>query len=363
MRKVLTENLEAGMKVAKPLYLADGTVLLNAGVRLKESYIERLKERDVPAVFIVDEHLPDVEVPEVLSDQTRLQTTQTLRKCMNDIEFGTSFNARQVKKSVNDMIDELIAKRHVVVHLSDIRAYDDYTFGHSVNVAALSILTGISLGYNKLELRDLGIGALLHDIGKVTVAEEILLKPDTLTDEEYEEIKKHARNGYEIIRESKEINSYSAHVAFQHHERINGTGYPRGLKGDDILEFAQIVAVADVYDAITCDRVYRDALPPYKALDVLEDMMQAELNHEIVQKFFENIAVYPIGTLVELSTGDVGLVVDVNKEDLSAPVVRLIESEEEDHSTEIKELDLMHEPEVKISDVITDSQRSKYIDK
>lgn len=358
MRKVLTEDLKPGMKVAKPLYLADGTVLLNAGVTLKESYIQQLKERNIPALFIIDEDLPDVEVPEVISDQTRLQATQTLQECMNDISLGNQFNARRVKKAVNNIVDELTSKRHVVVHLNDIRAYDDYTFGHSVNVTSLAILTGMSMGYNKLELRDLGIGALLHDVGKITVDEDILLKPEGLTDEEFAEVQKHTRRGYEIVKETDGISSCSAHIAFQHHERINGSGYPRGLTGDEMLEFAQIVAVVDVYDAITCDRVYRDALAPHEALEVLEDMMQAKLNHEIVQVFFENVAIYPIGTLVELSTGQIGIVVDVNKEDLSSPVVRLIKEDD----VEIEEVDLMHNKEIEIVDVITDSKRDEYID-
>ncbi|MBM7623006.1 HD-GYP domain-containing protein [Sporohalobacter salinus] len=357
MRKVLTEDLEAGMKVAKPLYLSDGTVLLNAGVILKDSYIEQLKERNIPAVFIIDENLPEVEVPEVISDQTKLQATQTLRECMNDISLGTKLNARKVKKAVNDIVDEITSKNHVVVHLNDIRAYDDYTFGHSVNVTSLAILTGMSMGYNKLELRDLGVGALLHDIGKITVDEGILLKPDSLTDEEFAEIQKHTRRGYEIIRDTEGISSCSAHVAFQHHERMNGSGYPRGLQGDEILEFAQIAAVVDVYDAVTCDRVYRDAFAPHEALELLEDMMQAELNHEIVQIFFENVAIYPIGTLVELNNGEIGIVVDVNKEDLSSPVIRLIKEDDE-----IEEIDLMHNEEIEIKEVITDSKRSEYIE-
>ncbi|SDC71835.1 MULTISPECIES: HD-GYP domain-containing protein [unclassified Candidatus Frackibacter] len=361
MRKVLTEDLEPGMKVAKTLYLSDGRVLLNAGVILKDSYIDRLKKKDIPALFIADESLPEVEIPEVISDQTRLETSKLLRECMNDIELGNELNSRKIKKAVNEMVDELTSKRHVIVHLNDIRAYDDYTFGHSVNVTALSILTGISLGYNKLELRDLGVGSLLHDVGKTFVDDSILLKPGRLTDEEFKEVQKHSKKGYDIVKDAEGISMPSAHIAYQHHEKYNGTGYPRGLKGDEIIEFAQIVTVADVYDAITTDRVYRNAMPAHEALHVLEDMMQAELNPDIAQTLFKNIAIYPIGSLVELNTGEAGLVVDVNKEDLSSPVVRIIsskgdKSDQQEHD-KIIEVDLMHNEEVEIKDVITDRTR------
>ncbi|SJZ45138.1 HD-GYP domain-containing protein [Selenihalanaerobacter shriftii] len=356
MRKVLTGDLKPGMRVAKTLYVSDGRILLNSGVILKEAYIRRLKEKDIPAVYIMDETLPEVEVPEFISDQTRLQTAETLRGCMNSIDMGTELNARKIKKTVNEIVDELTSKRHVIVHLNDIRAYDDYTFGHSVSVTALSILTGISLGYNKLELRDLGVGALLHDAGKIKIDESILLKPSKLTENEFEEVKQHPRIGYDLIKETDGISFPSAHIAYQHHEKYNGSGYPRGLKGDDILEFAQIVAVADIYDAITTDRVYRKALPAHKALEVMHNLMQAQLNPDIAQMLFKNVAVYPIGSVVELNTGELGIVVDVNKEDLSAPVVRIIKGDEINQD-EITEIDLMHNKGIIIKDVITDRKK------
>ncbi|MCK8824163.1 HD-GYP domain-containing protein [Fuchsiella alkaliacetigena] len=357
MRKVLVEDLKPGMRVGKTIYLSDGRVMLNAGVILKKSYIRRLEELSIPAVFIVDESLPNVEIPEVISDQTRLKASMALRECMGNIELGSQLNARKVKQAVNDIVDELASKRHVIIHLNDIRAYDDYTFGHSVNVTVLSILTAMNMGYNKLELRDLGVGALLHDIGKTLISEEIILKPGPLNETEFKEVKKHCQLGYELIKDAEGISTYSAHVAYQHHERRNGTGYPRGLKEEEILEFAQIVAVADVYDAITTDRVYAEALPAHKAMQTLEEMMQAELNSDITQHLLSNIAVYPIGTLVRLNTGDLGLVVDVNKEDLSAPVIRIVENATGNRPEEITEVDLMYSEEVVVEKVITDCER------
>ncbi|MBC7076240.1 MAG: HD-GYP domain-containing protein, partial [Syntrophomonadaceae bacterium] len=218
----------------------------------------------------------------------------------------------------------LLSNRDILIHMSDIRTFDDYTFAHSVNVCILSLITGITLGYDDLKLRDLGIGALLHDIGKTKIDKEILNKPDDLTKEEFNEIKKHTVYGFKILRQYDDIPLLSAHIAYQHHERWDGQGYPRGLSDKNIHEYARIVAVADVYDALLADRPYRPSYTVNQAITILKRMSGIYLDANCVDSLIANIAIYPIGSVIELNTGEIGVVVDVNKKAPSKPVVKII---------------------------------------
>ena len=155
---------------------------------------------------------------------------------------------------VDQIIDELLADLSVLVNLTDIRTFDDYTFASLSNVSVLAIMTGITMGYNDLQLKELGVGAILHDLGKIRIDKSILSKTGELSKEEYEEVKRHPVYGFEILRQYQDVSLLSANVAFQHHERWDGSGYPRGLSGENILEYARIVAACDVYDALLADR-------------------------------------------------------------------------------------------------------------
>lgn len=153
--------------------------------------------------------------------------------------------------------------------LTDVCSYDQYIFTHSLNVTLYSLAIGMHLKLSTKNLETLGLGAILHDVGKMKVPAEILMKPGKLTEEEFEEIKKHSEEGFRILRNVQTIPLLVAHCAFQHHERLNGSGYPRGIKGNEIHEFGKIIAVADVFDAVTSNRVYRQAMLPHEGLEIL----------------------------------------------------------------------------------------------
>jgi len=202
--------------------------------------------------------------------------------------------------------------------------YDEYTFYHSVNTTILALLLGMGKGYNQSRLLELGMGVLMHDIGKTSVNVEILNKEGKLTEEEFEEIKKHTTYGYDLIRKNRDFSVNSAHVAFQHHERWTGGGYPRGLCGREIHELGRIAAVADVYDALVSKRAYRDALEPYQAYEYVLFQSGYLFDPEIVKIFSRHVSLYPVGTGVELSNGMRGNVIRQNKGIPDRPVVRTI---------------------------------------
>lgn len=326
MIRIRTENLTSGMIVARNIYSSDGRILLHAGIELNPNYINRLLTLGISSVYIKDQFDDEINVVirEPVSEETRIETLKEVKNAFEALEENRSMNTRLVKSLVNKILDEILANSDILINLCDIRSFDDYTFGHSVNVCILSIMTGITLGYHDLKLKEIGIGSLLHDIGKIYIAKSILNKPDDLTKEEYAEIKRHPEYGFEILRRYPDIPLLSAHIAFQHHERWDGQGYPRGLAGEDIHEYARIVAVADVYDALLSDRPYRPSYTINQAITILNRMAGIYLEQRCVTALLSNIAVYPIGTIVELNTGDIGIVVDVNKTVPTRPVLKMI---------------------------------------
>jgi HD-GYP domain-containing protein (c-di-GMP phosphodiesterase class II) len=352
MRRILLENISSGMRLAKPLYSAEGQVLLNAGTHLTERYVQRLKEMDVTYIYIEDELTQDIDIPDVISERARIESVVAAKNLMDKVRLGKSVDAMQAKKTTNMLVDELCRSHGTLMNFIDMRTRTDYLYGHAVSVCILSIMTGISLGYDELRLRDLGVGALLHDVGKVQISQDILNKNGRLTHSELEEIKKHPWLGFEILRKNPDISLISAHCAFQHHERYDGSGYPRGLKGKDITEYAHIIAIADVYDALTADNTYRPAVPVYEALSIILKAAGTYFDTELVNRFAENIAVYPIGTVVRLNTNAIGVVVDLSREFKTRPIVRIIVDENKHQLSRLLEIDLSKNPRLYIADVV-----------
>jgi len=272
------------------------------------------------------------------------------------MEINQRLNIKAVKEVVDSIIDELLANREVLFHLADIRSYDDYTFFHSVNVCILSLMTAITLGYNQLKLKELGIGALLHDIGKIRLSKKLLNKPEELTSEEYQLIRKHPEFGYQILRTYDDVPLLSAHVSLQHHERWDGKGYPRRLAGEQIHEYARIVAVADVYDALLADRPYRPAYSVNQAVTNISRMSNTYFQPRAVAALVSNIAVFPIGSVVMLSTGQTGIVVDVNSNYPTRPVVKVVYDQYGNKMPKSHEVDLTRLNTVFIAKVLSEEE-------
>lgn len=352
MRRILVDNLTAGMKLAKPIYTADAKILLNAGLELRDRYIERLRGLEVTYVYIEDELTADIDVQDVVSEQARVESVASAKKIMDSVKFGKTVDSTQAKRVTNSLVDELCRNHGILVNFIDMRTKADYLFSHSVNVCILSVMTGINLEYDELRLRDLGVGALLHDVGKTMIDPAIVNKTDRLTTAELEEIRKHPQHGFEILRKNPDISLISAHCAFQHHERFDGSGYPRNLANNEIHQAAQIVALADVYDALTSDSTYRKAVPVYEALAIITKAAGTYFDPTLVDSFASNIAPYPIGSVVRLSNNFFGVVADISQDAKTRPVIRLIADENRKRINRIVEIDLSKNPRLYIADVV-----------
>jgi HD-GYP domain-containing protein (c-di-GMP phosphodiesterase class II) len=227
-----------------------------------------------------------------------------------------------------------------MIMLMDMNSVDHYLYQHSLNVCVYTTLLGMSHGYTKEELTTLGMGALLHDIGKTQIAIDVLRKPSSLTKEEYEEMKQHARFGYELLKDEPNLPLLVAHCAFQHHERIDGSGYPRGIKGSEIHDYAKWIGVVDSYDAMTTNRVYSSPMLPHDAIERLYAGTGTLYEQKMVQLFRDKVAIYPIGITVKLQTGESGIVADLNYSYPHRPIVRILYNEAGEELKSPYEIDL-----------------------
>ncbi|MGM0651765.1 MAG: HD-GYP domain-containing protein, partial [Bacillota bacterium] len=231
---------------------------------------------------------------------------------------------KEVIKTVTKIINELLENKDIVVQLTDIRARGDYHFAHSVNCTILAVLVATKKNYDYNALRYLATGTLLHDLGMTAIPESILNKPAELTEDERKTIQTHPSYGFEIFKKTRLFDARAGIVILQHHERIQGQGYPGGLCGDRIHQSAQIVGIVDVYDALTSERPFRKAFPPYRAIEMLMSRGGEYFNLEILQHFFSVVAAYPFGSHVYLSNEDSGLVIANNPGLTLRPVVRVL---------------------------------------
>lgn len=359
MRKVPTEYLAPGMITAKHLYTNDGRVLLAEGVELNKKYINRLIQKGIPALYVKDKISADVVVEDVVLDNTRNQAVVQIKHAITHLAKKVAdkkINIVNINKTISDIVDQLLLNSDIIYNLADIRTVDNYLFSHSVNVCILSVMTGIALQYDRTQLEDLARGALLHDVGKVMVPYDILNKPGRLTPDEFEEIKKHPGYSLEILRKNSCISSVSRIIAYQHHEKYNGEGYPAGLRGGDIMEASQIVGMADMYDAITSDRCYRGAMPPNEAYELISASGDYYFKFDLVKAFLNQIAAYPVGSYVELSTKEIALVIENRKGYSLKPRLRIIMSSGHSIVQPFKEIDLFDIKDVVIARILQENE-------
>ncbi|MGI6097423.1 MAG: HD-GYP domain-containing protein [Dethiobacteria bacterium] len=353
--------LRPGMVLARSIYDRGGNLLLGAGVKLKPQYIHQLRQLGFPAVYVEDAQIKDVIVEDVIFEETRMEAVQEVKKIMTTIEATGEGKGelpsirKKLAKVVANIVDELLANPDVMVNLTDIRTADSYTFAHSVNVAVLSVLTGISMGYSRMKLDRLAIGAIIHDLGKTKIPLKILNKEGFLTKSEFDKIKKHPFYGYEIARKQNDLSADSCQIIYQHHERGDGSGYPLGLVSSEINELAKIVALTDVYDALAANRPYRKALLQHQALEIIYAQTE-KFDPEIICCFSKHIAAYPIGTYVELSSGERGIVVGNTIGNPLCPTVRITHKDKGIPLREPFEKNLVEELDIVVSKVLDDGE-------
>ncbi len=348
------DNGAVGKILGHNIYDDSGRPLLKSGVRLNERYVRRLKEKGYLSVYVRDELAPDLVPEETIDTETRKRAVGSVRQLSQRMHLGESVDVGRISSVVDEIVEDLKACPEGIISLSSMKTVDDYTFEHSVNVCILSTYLWWYLYGDGCPLIEMGMGALLHDVGKLAIPLEILLKPGSLTREEYSEVKRHARVGYNALREILPENSRSPMVAGEHHERLDGSGYPLGIDADRISRFGRIAAVADIYDAVTSDRVYRDGMRSHEAMALLADMAGTQLDAEIVEILGARVAHYPGGTRVSLGNGQLGIVVGQDQRSSRRPRIRLLTDASGAvlPAAKAEEIALFDEPQLEIAEVL-----------
>ena len=331
MLRMAIEYLEPGMRLGREICGEDGRVILAAGATLTEKYIEVLKKWEIMSVYI---HNPIISVPpvdEVVEQSVRLRATQSVRLLFSEV---ADKGLQQLPYAQNELAKEIIVavlrNRFTIIHLAQIQRHSNDLFSHSINVAILSTMTAITLGVRSNDsLHALAIGAMLHDIGMTTVPQHVLAKrdSDTLTVEERELLQGHTIAGFGMLRKLQGVPLLAAHIAYQHHEKLQGQGYPRKLAGSDIHELSRIVSVANAYDNLISDSPVKRAMPPHLAYEAIVSGVNVEFDTIVADAFLTRIALYPVGTMVHLTTGHIGVVTAVTPKMQHRPILDVITDE------------------------------------
>lgn len=264
------------------------------------------------------------EIPQTISAQTQKEALKTVGYVIKNVKIGKAIEEEPLKNVIKQMVEEIIANQDTILNLIKIKSHDEYTFAHSTNVCALLIMIGIRRKFDKTEIEELALGGMLHDIGKVKISEEILLKPDKLTMKEYEEVKKHPIFGNEILSENSKLTQITKIIAHQHHERIGGNGYPLGLSLDKLQPAVRLVALVNLYDSLTSDKPYRSKFLPHDAMRLIINQSGRNFPVEDVKRFVEDMSIYPMGSFVRLNTGEIGVVIKINRHAVIRPCVKIL---------------------------------------
>lgn len=329
MRLISIERVEVGDVLGKPVYDDKCQLLLAKDVSLTSNYIERLKRANIQCIYIDDELSEGLEAENVIPDELKIKSIATVKTAFKDLSDrkGSSYNIKSIE-SIKQIVDEMM---HIIYEnpstlycMTELMGTDMYTYNHSAEVAALSMLVAKSMKMNDTFIQKIGVGAILHDVGKMSVPAEILNKVDPLDEVESKLMKDHPQMGYDLLKDNDYISPISRQIVLLHHEKLNGSGYPFMMSGEQIPIHVRIVTLCDIFNAISSNRAYKRRMNADEALELIRTEAIYELDRDIYYHLLKVVNIYPVGTVVELSNGEVGIVIKENYEAQTRPVVQVI---------------------------------------
>ncbi|WP_438444484.1 HD-GYP domain-containing protein [Gorillibacterium sp. sgz5001074] len=354
MRLLPTKACSPGMKLGKAVYNEEGQILLGARVELSGHLLNRLYQLGFDYLYVEDARTEDVAVPDPISQETRTAALSVISSSYStfsqDLGFISLHEHAQATKALSDVVgvilDELreagACETVSLLNFNVLKPNDwnKYSTQNALNCCLYASLMGMMSGLKDDKLKELAMGAILHDIGNSRIPFRLLRKADKLTGTEYKLIQKHTELGYDLLKNDSNVPPGAALCVLQHHERVDGTGYPFGLTGDQIHPAAKWVSLIDAYDAMTNPRSYRSSLLPHHALEVLFAGAGSQFDLSLVEAFRNRVAIYPPGVPVRLNTGERGVVVGINRAIIQRPVVRVLQNERGEELREPYEVDL-----------------------
>lgn len=335
MRRIPLRYLQENSITAMDIYNPNGKLLISKGLKIDKDMIELLKKNKILYIYIMDESRQDI-IDDVISPELRREAVLELKKTCYEFSNLTSIKKcketnnvyiEKILNLVNRIIDELLKKNSLTIEQIDIRDFENQYFQHSVNVAIISLIIGIELNYDIDKLRRLGIAAILHDLGYTFLPKEILYKPTKLSNEEEEIVKTHSEKGYNYLYYYTDISRDVLLPILHHHENVDGTGYPRGIKGNRINEYSKIIAIIDFYDKLINSEVILQSDLPNNILEKIMAYIGSAFDYKIVEVFYKKVIPFLKGTMLKLSNGDIVLVEGTINGFPARPIVRVIQSD------------------------------------
>lgn len=326
MRRVFinVEECEPGMQIAENIYNSFGAVIVYENSILDEHVIRKLKNLDIRRLKIYDiaDNIITANSSEVFKIQYN-ENVDAVKDVLHEISDGKQLDIKKVNLVSDSLYEKINENRDIINCFNQIRTADEYTYTHSVNVSLLSMLICKWLKMDPRRIKEVVQAGLLHDIGKVKIDSRILNKPGKLSEDEFAEIKKHPIYGYRMLDKMPEISDLVRKTVLMHHERDDGSGYPVGISGEVTPIYAKIVAVADIYDAMTSERIYKGKTSPFDVFELIEKDTFGVLDPRVTNAFLSNIAAYYLGDFVRLSTGELGEIIYINPRHISQPLIKI----------------------------------------
>jgi len=323
------------MEVGEDVLTDDGKIMVSAGTILTKNIIEGLKCWDISAIYIRTENDSPTEVLAIsVVEKTLLSksqqeftdkynvTTNKIKKSFETMRFFKEAPVKEMAELATKDLLPMLESVGIINYLQMTRQQDDYTFQHSANVAVICGLLGKWLGYTDIKTKELVLAGLLHDIGKTQIPLNILDKPDALSKIEMDIMQTHTTLGYKLIKDNKELSANIIYGVLQHHERMDGSGYPFQVKADKLHQYARIIAIADTYDAMTSNRVYHQKETPFLVVETMVSEMYLKLDPQICTVFLNNVRNYFTGNIIKLSDGRQAEVVYLGPSIATRPTVR-----------------------------------------
>lgn len=351
MKMVFLRDLEPDYIIGKSVYNNEGKLLIKSGTKTTRDNINFLKKSMVFFVYVEDDILDDVKIDEEF-DNVRANALGEMPTVFNNLLTGDKKNAEQSMKVMYNLVDYIVADGSANINLYELKSYDQYTYIHCIDTGIMACFIGKSLGYTGKRLKELSMSGLLHDIGKIKISNEIINKSGKLTEDEFETLKLHTKYGKEIMEKYDTFSEEVLKGIYEHHEKYDGTGYPLGLKGNNISEFARIISVCDVFTAVSANRSYRKRFNPNEAYELILSGSGTSFDPSIVQKLRMTFFVYPLGSCIRLSNGVEGFVVRQNKSFPDRPVIRVTYDTVTRQPISPYEVDLMSNWNVVVEEVI-----------
>lgn len=332
MKLVAITDIVDGMTLEKDVINDAGITFLSKGTVLNRTHVHALEKLGFDFVYIQYEEIGLNKVTDkklIFIEKLNRDFENSIKVYKNlymNARLGRKLEIDDAKDSISTILKEISSSNDIMNTMRKIIVDDIYTYRHSINVAIYSAMIAKWLKFSEEDMVEVALGGLLHDIGKSKISMSIINKPASLSINEFNEIKLHTDFGRDILKNDSKVSKKIVDAVHHHHESLDGKGYPNGLSGDEIGLYARIVAIADTYDALLSDRVYRKKVSPYKALDILKDESFTRLDPEICTIFIKNISDFYVGNVVKLSNGRLGEVILVNKHNVNRPFIKMSNS-------------------------------------